>query len=69
MTAGTVDPVDGTNWMLRQAGALGWPDWLNLLTGLASEWDDWPEGRDRIESEMLAEASALLAKRRPGRSG
>jgi hypothetical protein len=40
MAAGTVDPVDGAHWILRQADALGWPKWLNPLHGLASQWDD-----------------------------
>jgi hypothetical protein len=64
MAVGTIGAVDGTNWILRQADALGWPKWLNTLHGLASEWDDWPEGRVEIEAEMLAEASALLTERR-----
>lgn len=63
MAAGTVGAVDGTNWILRHAGALGWPMWLNRLHGLASEWDDWPNGRVEIEANMLSEASVLLAER------
>jgi hypothetical protein len=68
LTAGTVDTVNGVNWILRQAHALDWPDWLNRLHGLASEWDDWPEGRAEIEVEMRAEVSALLASRRSDES-
>jgi hypothetical protein len=64
VAAGTVDPVDGARWMLRQAEAHGWPDWLNRLTGLVSEWDDWPAGRDEIEQEMVAEALALTRESR-----
>jgi hypothetical protein len=68
LAAGSVDTVDGVNWILRQAGALDWPDWLNRLYGLASEWDDWPEGRAQVEAAMLSEVLALLASRRSDES-
>jgi hypothetical protein len=69
MAAGTVPPVDGANWIIRHGEDLGWPERLTHLLGLASAWDDWPEGRQETEQSMLAEARALLAEHQPDNAG
>ncbi|MGV9806653.1 hypothetical protein [Micromonospora chersina] len=65
MVDGSVAPAAGANRIVSHGEALGWPDRLSHLLGLASVWDDWPEGRDETERSMLAEAGALLAERLP----
>lgn len=61
VVAGTVEPVDGANWIIRYGEDLGWPARLQRLLGLASVWEDWPEGRQETERSIVAEARALLA--------
>jgi hypothetical protein len=60
MVAGTVAPVNGANWIIRYGEDLGWPERLTHMLGLASMWDDWPEGRRETERNMVAAAQALL---------
>ena len=60
VVAGSVAPVDGANWIIRYGEELGWPERLQRLLGLASVWDDWPEGRRETERSIVAEAQALL---------
>lgn len=69
MVAGTVAPADGANWVIRYGEDLGWPERLTRLLGLASVWDDWPEGRRETERNMLAEARALLTEHQPDSAG
>ncbi len=63
MKAGTVDVMSGAYAIMEQAAALGWPDWLGELYRLGSLGDDWPEGRDHLEGELLAEAERILTRR------
>ncbi|MFI5490690.1 hypothetical protein [Micromonospora echinaurantiaca] len=61
VVAGTVQPVDGANWIIRYGEDLSWPERLQRLLGLASVWEVWPEGRQETERSIVAEARALLA--------
>ncbi len=61
MVAGTVTPYQGSRliWW-RGWEQLGRPEDLTVFVGLASQWEDDPDGRGTYEQDMVTAAQTLL---------
>jgi hypothetical protein len=66
IVAGAVSPIEGASWIWRKASyQVQEAGDLRVFVGLASEWDDHPEDRTRIEEQIVQEASELLGRPAP----
>lgn len=67
---GRLAPQDGalTIWAALAETREPYPEDLSIFIGLASEWQDSPQDRSALETDICSEARRLLASRRPGPS-
>lgn len=60
MSVGVVHPYDGARAIWRACDALARPESLLIFVGLTSEWEDVPQERGLIETQLLQEATRLV---------
>ena len=63
---GALEPAQGAHklWRLANTGDFGDPVWsqLSAFIGFASEWDDRPDARELLETQIVEAAQALSAR-------
>lgn len=62
-----LQPREGAGWIWQQSRLFEPEGDLRVFIGLASEWDDNPSSRSKIDAEIVEEARELLGRSTPRR--